>query len=88
MLMNLYLTPLDMACRHARYLRYADDIIMVRSGVERFLDLTKETNKLSIKVVEEEKGPYEGGNHLGAVVHSTCKGQLVTSVNYKKLIKL
>lgn len=85
MLMNLYLTPLDNACTSARYLRYADDLIMVRSKEERFVDITNEATKLGLKLVAAEKGPYEVCNHLGALVHCTSQGEIRTSLDYKKL---
>lgn len=59
---------------------------MARGPDDKFVDLSKEKAELEIKVVADEKGPDEGGEHLGAVVTCTHQGQIYTKVNYKKLI--
>lgn len=87
MLMNLYLSSLDKACENTVYLRYADDIIMLRRADDKFVDLTSETKELGIELMEDEKGPNERGEHLGGVVKSTSEGKISTEVNYLKLKK-
>lgn len=59
---------------------------MARGADESFVDLSNETSQLGIKVVSAVKDPSEGGEHLGALVHSTHDGKITTKVNYKKLI--
>lgn len=87
MLMNLYLSPIDQTCSQSRYLRYADDIIMVRAENEQFVDVSAETEKLSITLVEQAKSKNEAGEHLGAMVRINREGQITTEINFLKLKK-